>query len=142
MLTYTMAFDLAKDSPARMVREKVFMEEQGFENEFDEQDHDSWHFIFYEDGMPLGTCRLFWDQARPQWLVLGRVAILPQFRGKQYGLAMMDAVEKEAKKLGAIGIWLSAQARVQVFYEKAHYQASGELYLDEHCPHIHMEKRL
>lgn len=142
MLTYTIDFDLAQNSPARMVRQKVFMEEQGFENEFDEQDHDSWHFVFYEDGVPVGTCRMFWDQDRPKWMVLGRVAILPAFRGKHYGLKMTKIVEEEAKKLGAEGIWLSAQQRVQGFYEKGHYQASGAVYMDEHCPHIHMEKIL
>ena len=28
------------------------------------------------------------------------------------------------------------------FYEKLGYWASGEEYLDEYCPHIHMEKEL
>lgn len=28
------------------------------------------------------------------------------------------------------------------FYEKNGFQAYGEEYLDEFCPHIHMEKRL
>jgi hypothetical protein len=37
---------------------------------------------------------------------------------------------------------LSAQVRVRPFYEKLGYTASGDEYLDEYCPHIHMEKEL
>lgn len=39
-------------------------------------------------------------------------------------------------------IELSAQVRVQPFYAKAGFQAIGETYMDEHCPHIHMEKKI
>lgn len=37
---------------------------------------------------------------------------------------------------------LSAQVRVRPFYEKLGFTASGDEYLDEYCPHIHMEKEL
>lgn len=142
MLTYTITFGLEDDSPARMIRQAVFMEEQGFENEFDQQDQDSYHLVFYDEQTPVGCVRLFHSAQRPGWMTLGRVAILAAFRHRRYGLAMLEAVEKEAREKHALGIELSSQLRVQPFYEKGGYTALGEVYMDEHCEHIHMEKVL
>lgn len=141
-LQYTFEYGLAQNSPARMIREAVFMHEQGFKNEFDEQDNDSYHFVFYYEGQPFGCARLFNSPDKDNYMTLGRVAILKEYRGLHLGLAMMQSVEEEVKKMHKNGIELSAQVRVQPFYEKAGFMASGEVYLDEYCPHIHMEKAL
>lgn len=142
MLTYTMNFGLAENSPARMIREAVFMQEQGFENEFDDQDHDSWHFVFFFENNPVGCARLFMSPNQPSWLTLGRVAILKEYRSQHFGKEMLSIIEKEAKQKNALGIELSAQCRVQNFYAKSGYLPIGDIYMDEHCPHIHMEKRI
>ena len=142
MFSYTMIYGLDTDSPARMIRTAVFMDEQGFENEFDMQDKDSYHFVFYEDDNPVSCARLFNSPGKEGWMTLGRVAVLKQYRHHHYGLKMLEAIEKEALKMQVKGIELSSQHRVQLFYEKAGYQASGDIYMDEHCPHIHMEKVL
>lgn len=137
-----MEYGLSVDSPARMVRREVFMKEQGFENEFDDQDHSSYHFVFYEGKTPVSTSRLFHTEDKPGFMTIGRVAILAEHRSKHYGLEMMSIIEKEAKKLGAKTLELSAQCRVQGFYEKAGFTPIGDEYMDEHCPHIHMEKNI
>ena len=54
----------------------------------------------------------------------------------------MRIVQKEAKKLNAKTLELSAQCRVQGFYEKCGFTPIGDIYMDEHCPHIHMEKKI
>ena len=54
----------------------------------------------------------------------------------------MKLLEEKARELGAERLALSAQCRVREFYEKSGYTASGEVYLDQFCPHIHMEKSL
>ena len=114
-----MEYGLSSNSPARMVREEVFMKEQGFENEFDDQDKDSYQFVFYDDGEVVSTSRMFYSKDKPGFMTVGRVAILSQYRSKHYGLEMMAIIEKEAKKLGVKALELSAQCRVQGFYEKA-----------------------
>lgn len=140
MLTYEKTFGLSPDNPARLIRKTVFMQEQGFKNEFDQQDQNSWHFVFYLDHQPIACVRLFKDDHYPNYLTLGRVALLKAYRGQHFGLEMLDIVEKEALSMNVQGIVLSAQLKVAPFYEKAGYQAMGEVYMDEHCEHIHMEK--
>ena len=142
MLRYTLEYGLSENSPAKFVREEVFMKEQGFENEFDLQDHDSYHFVFFKGKDVVGTTRLFHTPDKPGFMSIGRVAILAHHRDKKYGKEMMAIVENEAKKIGAKALELSAQCRVQGFYEKCGFTPIGEEYMDEHCPHIHMEKEI
>ena len=143
MLRYTFEYGLSENSPARFVREEVFMKEQGFEYEFDLQDHDSYHFVFFDKNNDLvGTTRLFHTENKPGFMTIGRVAILASQRDKKHGLEIMKIVEKEAKKLNAQTLELSAQCRVQGFYEKCGFTPIGDIYMDEHCPHIHMEKKI
>ncbi len=142
MLRYTLNYGLSEDSLARYVREEVFMKEQGFENEFDMQDYHSYHFVFFENDDVVGTTRLFNTPNKENYMTIGRVAILAKHRNKYYGKEMMAIVEKEAKKLNAKALELSAQCRVQPFYEKCGFTPIGEIYMDEHCPHIHMEKEI
>ena len=54
----------------------------------------------------------------------------------------MQLIEAKVKQIGGKKLILSAQCRVQPFYEKLGYTARGEIYLDEYCEHIHMEKTL
>ena len=45
---------------ARLIREMVFVKEQGFEDEFDDQDAAATHLVLYgDDGTPMGTGRFF-----------------------------------------------------------------------------------
>ena len=55
---------------------------------------------------------------------------------------MMDLAEAELRRRGAAGMEVSAQCRVQPFYEKCGFTSVGEVYLDEFCPHIRMVKEL
>ena len=44
--------------------------------------------------------------------------------------------------MGGKGIYLGAQTHAQTFYEQLGYHPCGEIFYDEHCPHIPMEKSL
>lgn len=124
---------------ARAIRVQVFMEEQGFQDEFDEKDNVSVHAVIYSDDQPAATGRLYFeDQGRTG--VIGRVAVLKAFRGLSLGTAVLVCLEKEAAACDCAKTALSAQCSAQGFYEKCGYQAVGEKYLDEHCEHIRMEK--
>ena len=45
---------------AKEVRQKVFVDEQGFHNEFDDIDETATHIVMFdEDKIPIATCRIF-----------------------------------------------------------------------------------
>lgn len=126
---------------AKMIRQEVFVDEQGFREEFDTLDHTAWHLILYEEQQPAGCCRIFPAEEAHAY-TLGRLAVRKAFRGKHYGERLVRAAERWATEHQGRKLSLSAQVRVRPFYEKIGYTASGGEYLDEQCPHIHMEKEL
>jgi len=120
------------------IRTSVFIEEQGFKDEFDEIDKTCFHIVLYDGEIPVATCRYFEDNKS---FHIGRVAIIKEYRGKHLGSKIMQIAEKEIKLLNANQIEVSAQVRVKDFYKKLGYKEVGEIYLDEFCEHIRMEKR-
>lgn len=123
------------------IREAVFMGEQHFSYEFDETDDIAHHLLLTVDGHPAGAARIFESETVGTWLI-GRVAVSAEYRKLKLGSRIMRECEKKITELGGNCAALSAQCRVQPFYEKNGYVPSGEVYLDEYCPHIHMEKEL
>lgn len=123
---------------ARLIRTEIFMDEQGFKNEFDDDDFKCIHAVIFADGTAAAAGRIF--PLQNGVCVIGRIAVRKAFRGKNLGSATVKLLEEKAGELGAEKIALSAQCRVREFYEKLGYSASGEVYSDEFCPHIHMEK--
>lgn len=126
---------------AARIRTEVFVQEQGFEREFDEKDRDAYHIVLLKDGEPAATGRIFPGQNPAVWLA-GRIAVRGSERGSGLGSALMREIEAKAKALGAGCMEISAQTRARPFYEKQGYRAEGEEYLDEYCPHICMRKTL
>ncbi len=125
------------------IRKAVFMQEQGFHNEFDETDKISTHVVLYNtDGKPVATGRLFPDSDKPNSYIIGRVAVLKEFRRNSLGSEVIKALESKAAEKNADSISLSAQCRVQKFYESLGYHATDDLHDDEGCPHVTMVKKL
>lgn len=127
-------------TPVFRVRENVFMQEQGFQNEFDETDNICWHLALRVDGKVVGCARMF-PEENGLWHI-GRVAILKEYRKYHLGNAMMDAVAEKVAALGGKGMVLSAQCQAVGFYQKNGYTVTSEPYMDEHCPHQDMVKML
>ncbi len=123
------------------IRTSVFVDEQKFEEEFDSVDKTALHALLYVDGKAAGCARIFKDDERNAYHI-GRVAILKEYRKMHLGSEIMNAMLKKAKKLGGEAAMVSAQCRVQPFYESLGFEASGDIYFEEYCPHIHMEKKL
>ncbi len=126
---------------AAFIRTEVFMKEQGFENEFDDIDPVATHLVIFEKDAPVGCCRYFPDPNGDGYL-LGRVAVLSSHRGLHLGAKMLQDAENDLIKRGVHKLSLSAQLRVKAFYQKQGYTPMGDVYMDEHCAHIHMEKML
>ncbi|MDE7278898.1 MAG: GNAT family N-acetyltransferase [Oscillospiraceae bacterium] len=142
MLKLTFEHKFYKELPdeAKAIRTEVFIEEQGFKNEFDDDDSRCIHAVIFANGTAASTGRIFPPENGV--CIIGRIAVRKAFRGKDIGGKTVLLLEEKARELGAEKIALSAQCRVSVFYEKLGYSASGEIYSDEFCPHIHMEKTL
>lgn len=126
---------------AAQIRREVFMEEQGFEDEFDDIDGHALHVVAFLDGEAAATCRLFAGEHEGE-LVLGRLAVRERFRGHHLGARTVAAVEGEARRAGGRSVMLHAQASKQGFYERCGYAVSGPCDLDEGVPHVWMSKRL
>lgn len=123
------------------LRRKVFMEEQGFQVEFDEIDQHAHHLVLYIDETPAGVCRYF-EGEEPGIYIIGRLAVSKKYRGRQLGASILKEAEKRIADRGGTEVHLSAQVRVHNFYEKCGYQAYGEHYMDEFCEHVSMKKNL
>ncbi|MGN0432550.1 MAG: GNAT family N-acetyltransferase [Lachnospiraceae bacterium] len=127
---------------AKMIRKKVFMEEQAFENEFDDIDKVALHIVMYDENEePIATCRIF-EGSEESKFVFGRLAVIESCRGMNIGTKMIREAEKLVKERGGISMSLHAQCRVKTFYEKLGYTEFGEIEDDEGCPHIWMSKQI
>ena len=123
------------------IRKEVFMEEQGFHDEFDETDQTAVHLVLYIDKKPAATCRFFPGQTQGEYIV-GRIAVEKEFRGNHLGSHILSAAESEIRNIGGNKVRLHAQQQAKLFYEKQGYAAFGEPDFDEDCPHIWMKKEL
>ncbi len=128
----------------RSIREIVFVEEQGFKDEFDDVaiDNISFHLLLYIEGKPVATGRLYQKNPFDSIYIVGRLAVLSDYRNLSLGSIVLTSLEEKATHCGATSIELSAQCRVQGFYEKHGYRAIGKSYLDGDCPHILMVKNI
>lgn len=127
---------------AILIRKLVFMEEQGFVDEFDDVDSIAKHIVFYNDeNKAVATCRYFSDEENKTCIV-GRIAVVKEFRQNHYGRLVLCEAEQQAETAGMEKIRLAAQIQAVGFYQKQGYAIEGDEFLEEHCPHIWMYKKL
>lgn len=89
-------------------------------DEFDEHDCDGTKYIvLLDDGYPVATCRFY--ELNEKSVVLGRLVVLPEYRGKSLGLKVVDAAEKWINELGYEEIIIDSRVEAIGFYEKAGY---------------------
>ncbi len=129
---------LTKD--AKNIRETVFIFEQGFKSEYDELDDTAIHFVMYDsDNTAIATCRIF-EADKPKSYILGRLAVLKEYRGKKYGQNMIAVAEKYVLEHGGKSIKLHAQCHATDFYKKLGYSEQGDIEYEQGCPHKWMIK--
>ncbi|MBQ9517634.1 MAG: GNAT family N-acetyltransferase [Eubacterium sp.] len=126
---------------AMQVRQTVFVDEQHFEDEFDEIDDIATHYVLFDKDKPIGCARSYYDKENKAYRI-GRMAVIKPYRHMRLGQKIMAYVEEDLKKKGAKKILLSSQMRAKGFYQSIGYTPYGEKYYDQHCPHIAMEKTL
>lgn len=121
------------------IRKTVFMDEQGFYDEFDEIDSYALHAVVYDKEKPIGCGRIFLENKNAH---LGRIAVLIEYRKMGVGRIIMKALENAARENFEFSHFeLSAQKRAIGFYKSVGYEETGEFYLDEGYPHITMIKK-
>ena len=122
----------------RLLRRKVFIEEQGVSeaDEIDDKDDDAIHLLATVDGVPMGSARLL---LMGQTGKIGRVCVLPAARGTGLGAALMRAaVEELRRQPGITHAKLGAQTHALGFYERLGFTAEGPIYDDAGIPHRDM----
>ena len=88
--------------------------------EFDEHDTDGTRYIvLLDDGYPIATCRFY--EISTKEVILGRVVVLPEYRGKSIGRKVVEESEKWIKELGYDEIIIDSRVEVVSFYEKLGY---------------------
>lgn len=137
-------FEHGNKVDAFAVRTAVFMDEQGFENEFEDLDDEAStiHVTAYADDELIGCARTFPDPDHPARYIFGRLAVLQNQRKHGYGSMILEESERLAREAGAQEMHLHAQCSVTSFYEAHGYASYGEVELDEHVEHIWMKKAL
>lgn len=136
------AQDWQENHPAKIIRTKVFMEEQGFTSEFDEIDPMAYHALILDGDQAVACGRLYQKAEAPDTYLLGRIAVLPEYRKQHLGAKILEILENQIKDLNGKMAELSAQISAVGFYEKCGYHKQGDVYFDEHCQHIKMIKYL
>lgn len=114
------------------IREPVFITEQQFplEEEWDELDPVSRHVLALDaSGRAIATGRL-----TPAHKI-GRMAVLPEWRGAGIGLAIVNRLIEIAREIGYEEVALHAQMHAVPFYQRAGFVAQGEPFDECGAPH-------
>ena len=126
---------------ARLIREEVFMHEQGYKDEFDAIDARAFHLVLFVAGQPAGCCRFFAGNAPGEW-ILGRVAVRKPLRRRGLAGRIVREALARMKELGASSVHLGAQQYATGLYEQCGFAPCGPVYLDEGNPHVPMSRKL
>ncbi len=119
----------------RLVREAVFIREQGVpvELEWDEHDATCVHLLALDPaGNPIGTARLLQNGS------IGRMAVLAAWREQGIGSFLLRQMLNEAKDRRLTLVSLNAQTYALDFYRKFGFNVTGEEFMDAGIPHVPM----
>jgi putative acetyltransferase len=107
------------------------MEINEFKPVFDDLTNRKVLFVFEDDGIPTGMCKLVPQQYRNSHIVyLGGIAVHPFFAGKGEGIKMMQEITEYAKQNKFLRIELSVASineKAIRLYEKAGFTKEGLL---------------
>lgn len=127
---------LSLPEAAQSLRQQVFMREQGFTQEFDEDDSRALHLVAWCGQEAAGTCRILEQDGE---FHLQRLAVLPEYRKQGIAARLVKEAESRIREAGGSLVRLHAQVQAQPFYEKQGYVACSEPDdEDEGVPHVWM----
>lgn len=101
-------------------------------DEFDEHDCEGTKYIvLLDDGYPVATCR-FYANGNDS-VTLGRVVVLPDYRGQKLGAFVVTEAEKWIKELGYREVDIDSRVEVTGFYEKLGYSHVDDSVIRSGC---------
>lgn len=126
---------------AYSVRKRVFIDEQNVpaEEEIDDKEASSTHFVLYENNEPIGAgrFRIFDEYGKVE-----RICVLKEYRKSGAGKAIMTGIENYASENGIAALKLNAQTQAIPFYSGLGYETISEEFLDAGIPHKTMKKKI
>ena len=123
----------------REVRELVFIREQGVpaELEWDGMDEDSHHVLALSNaGQAIGCGRILPNAH------IGRIAVIPEWRGKKVGTAILEGLLAYAGNKGFTEVEMDAQVHALPFYLNFGFVTEGEVFMDANIPHRKIRMKL
>ncbi|MCL2015975.1 MAG: GNAT family N-acetyltransferase [Defluviitaleaceae bacterium] len=122
---------------AKQIRYAVFCEEQQIPQNIEDDGLDTAaiHVLTSINGEYVATGRLL---VAADDFIIGRVAVLPNFRGLHLGDLVVRILIRIAVDMGATEQIVHSQLQVQGFYEKLNFTPIGEVYQEANVPHITM----
>ena len=124
------------------LRESVFIGEQHFPYEIDDNDSRSIHVGLFKDNELVGVARYFpIDEAKNTYIV-GRFAIKKDLRGLGLGKLLMEKIEHQLMNKGAKEILIHAQIEAVDFYVKCGFKIEGDTFIEEGHEHKLVKKTL
>ena len=127
---------------AHSIRRRVFIEEQNVpeEIELDSDDARAFHALAIAGFEVIGCGRMLDDGEHE--VRIGRMAVLPEYRGTGVGRQILRFLMDEARKRGKRKAVLHAQMSAEGFYLKEGYTRVGEVFEEAGIAHRTMEKPL
>ncbi len=128
--------DKAHLKQAFAIRSKVFVEEQQVNPtlEYDEYEEISNHYLLFSDGEPAGVAR--WRHTSGG-IKLERFAVLPHFRGKGLGDALVKRVLDDVVPF-AKQVYLHAQLKACSLYGRNGFVEVGDIFIEADIEHYKM----
>ena len=110
--------------------------------EFDEHDGDGTRYIvLLDDGYPVATCRFY--EIGAGRVALGRVVVLPEYRGRGLGRMVVEEAERWLRELGFREVVIDSRTVAVPFYEKLGYvSVDGSMVKSGSFDCIRMRKRI
>ncbi len=123
----------------KSVRQAVFVEEQGIPEdlEWDGRDESCRHALALSlEGQAIGCGRIKADGH------IGRIAVLPAWRNRRVGTAIVEALLGHARSQGYPSVDVDAQVQAAPFYRTFGFEEEGGTFMDAGLPHIKMRLKL
>ena len=123
------------------VRRAVFIEEQHIpeRDEWDEMDLVAVNALAYAAAASAKRDAVGTGRLEPTGKI-GRVAVLPQYRGTGAGIAVMQRLVELAAERGFTEVYLNAQTYARGFYERLGFRAEGPEFDEVGIPHQRMRR--
>jgi predicted GNAT family N-acyltransferase len=122
------------EAQLRAIRTPVFIIEQHVTESFewDELDESATHLLALYDEKPIACARIIGNK-------IGRMAVLKDWRGQGFGMAIVQKALEIIKNKGEKSAVLSAQTHAIGFYLQAGFIVNSAEYCDVDIPHVDME---